>query len=76
MHDRIDDRGVADRPAADHRSEGGHVSLCLRGQRPASREMVLIAGWPGIVGSQKTGGTIAIQQLAEIGSTICCEVVV
>ena len=31
--------------------------------------MVLIAGWPGIIGSQKPGGTIAIQQLAEIGST-------
>ena len=55
-HDRIDNRRVVDRPATDHWSEGGHVSLCLRRQRATRREMVLIAGWPGIVGSQKARG--------------------
>ena len=38
-------------------------------QRATSREMIFVAPRPGIVGSQKARRTVAIQQLAEIGST-------
>jgi hypothetical protein len=52
---------------ANHRRELREVVLGLAWQRPAFDEMFVVARRTGIVGGEKSGRTVAIEHLAEIG---------
>ena len=46
---------VFERANTDRRTDIGDVSTRLRRKRPARRQMIFVARWTGIVGSQKAG---------------------
>ena len=60
-----DKHRVFERAGTDQRTDIGDVSTCLRRKRPARRQMILVARWTGIVGSQKARRAIAVVQLAQ-----------
>ncbi len=47
--------------------ERGDIILCFLGQWSPVCEIVLISSPPGIIGGQKSGGSKAVMQLAQIG---------
>src|ERR1700682_994202 len=63
-----DNHRAVDRASTDQWPQDGGVSPRLGGQRSASREMIVIAHWTGIVGGKETGCAVTVVQLPQIGS--------